>query len=1050
MPRLQQLAFSMKRTPLLFAAGTPMAERCRAFDWAASPLGEPLYWDGAVKTLVPIMLASNQPMFLVWGASRTLIYNDAYAEILAERHPKALGRDFLEVWAEIRDSLNPMVTAAYQGEVIRMDDIELWIDRRGQREEAHFSFFYSPVLAESGEVNGFFCACNETTPRVLAERRLAESRAQHRGVLEHMEEGFARFDRDFRFVDVNDVTCRLVNMEREALVGRSHWEAFPGSFDLPIGRLYREVLATQRAGRLEHEFTFADGRRCWFEARAFPVADGVAVLFLDVTEQKKLAQEAAASMERLDLALDAGAIVGTWVWDILADRVLADERFAQSFGLDPALLRTGASIQYAFDAIHPADRERVQAAVARSVQQCSDYRCRYRVSRQGSYRWVEASGRVEVDDQGRACRFPGVLLDVEERHRIESERDRATALLETFIEAVPGVVFAKDRQGRYLVVNRGAAEVLGRSLEEIGGRTDAELLIDPAEAAAVMARDSDLMNRGIAVQAEEWVRRADGRPAIWWSTKEPLRAPDGEVIGLVGSSVDITERKAIEDALRLSEQRSALAMEVAQLGTWHWDLRTGCIMVDERCRAMCGLGGAPASLTLADMSARVHPEDWPRVEQALAAAIAPDGPGRHAEEFRWQHADGRVVWTASRGSVQFDVTPQGRREAVAMLGSLTDVTERRQLIEALRQADRRKDEFLAMLAHELRNPLAPIKTASEVLRLSGAEPRRVADASEIIARQVGHLTRLVDDLLDVSRVTRGLVELARESVDLRDVVSTAVEQVRPLVEARRHELHTRYGAGPFTVLGDFHRLVQIVSNLLNNAAKYTPPGGQVEVELGLRDGRAVLSVTDNGVGIAPDMIDAVFDLFIQADRTPDRSQGGLGIGLALVRSLVQLHEGEVRATSLGPGRGSSFRVELPLCQQARVAQAASPEPSAGSGGRILVVDDNTDAAAALAELLGLMGHAVETAPDGTTALARAAAQADWAAFILDIGLPDMTGYEMARRLRATGAGAGAVFIALTGYGQATDRAFSRRAGFDHHLVKPADLSLLLDLLARRA
>lgn len=268
-----------------------MAERHREFPWDTSPLGPPHTWDTALKTLVPIMLASTQPMFLVWGESRTLLYNDPYADILAAKHPAALGRDFLEVWHEIRDSLVPIVSAAYRGEPVQMNDIELWMQRRGYLEEAHFSFFYSPVRVESGEVGGFFCACNEITAQVLTERRLAESEARHRGVLENMEEGFALFDRDFRILEVNEATTRLAGSSRDEMVGQSHWTLFPDTYDSEVGRMYRRALEEQRAHSLEHLYRFADGRERWIEVRAFPVPEGLAVVTQDVTERKRLQQE---------------------------------------------------------------------------------------------------------------------------------------------------------------------------------------------------------------------------------------------------------------------------------------------------------------------------------------------------------------------------------------------------------------------------------------------------------------------------------------------------------------------------------------------------------------------------------------------------------------------------------------------------------------------------------------------------------------------------------------------------------------------------------------
>jgi signal transduction histidine kinase/ActR/RegA family two-component response regulator len=377
----------------------------------------------------------------------------------------------------------------------------------------------------------------------------------------------------------------------------------------------------------------------------------------------------------------------------------------------------------------------------------------------------------------------------------------------------------------------------------------------------------------------------------------------------------------------------------------------------------------------------------------------------------------------------------------------------KQLTVALQAADRRKDDFLAMLAHELRNPLAPISTGAELLRLLSADPR-VADTAEVIARQVRHMTKIVDDLLDVSRVTRGLVTLDKVPLDLAAVVATAVEQARPLMDARRHTLTLHLPPGPLPVNGDRARLVQVVSNLLNNAAKYTPDGGRIEVSLDAGPDQWLLRVKDNGIGIAPELMPEIFDLFTQGSRSADRSQGGLGLGLALVRDLAALHGGHVAAHSDGAGQGATFTLTLP---RGTLAPAAAPQPAALDAPaarplRVMVVDDNADAAASLAALLQLQGHAVEVQHDGPSALARVQrAQAPAIdAFVLDIGLPGMDGNVLAQRLRALPAARCALLVALTGYGQGQDRERSARAGFDHHLVKPADPEALAQLLAHHA
>jgi signal transduction histidine kinase/CheY-like chemotaxis protein len=377
-----------------------------------------------------------------------------------------------------------------------------------------------------------------------------------------------------------------------------------------------------------------------------------------------------------------------------------------------------------------------------------------------------------------------------------------------------------------------------------------------------------------------------------------------------------------------------------------------------------------------------------------------------------------------------------------------ELVSRREAEAKLRDADRRKDEFLAMLAHELRNPLAPIGMAAQVLQLGQATPARVKQTCEIIDRQIGHMTSLLDDLLDVSRVTSGVVTLTHELHDMGAIVRDAVEQARPLIDSRRHALSLALPAQPAQVLGDSTRLVQIVTNLLNNATRYTPKGGVIALEL-IQDATEVqVLVRDNGIGIDAALLPHVFDLFVQGERSPDRAQGGLGVGLALVKSLVERHGGSVSAASAGQGAGSEFTIRLPRAQA--VAPALAP-PRQGESARsgaldILIVDDNADAADTLSMFLSTVGHQLRVAYEGRGALALAAEAAP-DVLLLDIGLPDIDGYELAQRVRALPQTAHATLIALTGYGQHSDRERSIAAGFNHHLTKPVDPAVLLRLLA---
>ncbi|MFC5461503.1 hybrid sensor histidine kinase/response regulator [Massilia niabensis] len=447
------------------------------------------------------------------------------------------------------------------------------------------------------------------------------------------------------------------------------------------------------------------------------------------------------------------------------------------------------------------------------------------------------------------------------------------------------------------------------------------------------------------------------------------------------------------------------------------------------------VGTAPAAPTRAAIAALL-----PLLGAKLAGERAELAAAGLASAARDSHRRANELNTA------LDIS---RRELQSAYQRAENELESRREAEArLRDADRRKDEFLAMLAHELRNPLAPIGMAAHILRLGAVTPARVQQTCEIIDRQIGHMTNLLDDLLDVSRVTGGRIDLEQELHDMGAIVRDAVEQVRPLVDARHHQLSLVVPAQAAQVCGDSTRLVQIVANLLNNASKYTPKGGAIELALSQDETMVQVAVRDNGIGIDSSLLPHVFDLFVQGERSPDRSQGGLGVGLALVKSLVERHGGSVQASSAGHGAGSEFTIRLPRVHGAAPVLAPSrPSEGVGDGGLdILIVDDNADAADTLSMFLASVGHRPRVAYEGRSALALAA-QVPPDVLLLDIGLPDIDGYELARQMRSLPQTAHATLIALTGYGQAADRELATAAGFNHHLTKPVDATALLRLLA---
>jgi two-component system CheB/CheR fusion protein len=447
-----------------------------------------------------------------------------------------------------------------------------------------------------------------------------------------------------------------------------------------------------------------------------------------------------------------------------------------------------------------------------------------------------------------------------------------------------------------------------------------------------------------------------------------------------------------------------------------------------------------------DWASAVHPEDRePYIGKFLAAV-------RDARPFnarmRARRYDGAWRWLESRGNPQVD----SAGNVIEFVGCSPDITEIVDSQTALQEADRHKDEFLAMLAHELRNPLASIMSGTRLLRRLPAGAAESHETRDMIERQVVQLARLVDDLLDVARIGAGRIALRREVVDVRAVVGRAIEMSRPLIDDRRHRLSISLPGEPVPVDADAARLAQVVSNLLNNSAKYTDPGGEIRVSAELTYDEARIRVADNGIGIARDDLPGIFELFNRVDRSQAYAAGGLGIGLTLARRLVEMHSGALEASSEGPGRGSQFVVRLPLTPAGVQPDMPSPSPpvAASHRRRILLVDDNESFAAAMTSLLKLKGHEVRTVHDGAASVA-AAREFGPHIVLLDIGLPGIRGYDIAREMRGDPALAKATIVAMTGYGREQDQRKAMAAGFHYHLTKPVDdeaLSLLIDASAR--
>jgi PAS domain S-box-containing protein len=521
----------------------------------------------------------------------------------------------------------------------------------------------------------------------------------------------------------------------------------------------------------------------------------------------------------------------------------------------------------------------------------------------------------------------------------------------------------------------------------------------------------------------------------------PVRDEQQNVIGSVVAQMDITARVKAEAALRESEAKFRTIANAMPQMVWS-TLADG--FHDYYNQQWYDFTGVPQGSTDGEAwNGMFHPDDQERAWGLWRTSL--ETGEAYEIQYRLRHHSGEYHWTLGRALPVRSETG----EIIRWMGTCTDIHDQKVAEENLKNADQRKDDFLAMLAHELRNPLAPIGAAAELLKLPALGQEVVRQTSEVIARQVKHMSGLVDDLLDVSRVTRGAVELEKAPLDIRDIVMDAVEQVNPLMDARRHHFMLHLPPAMAIVTGDHKRLVQVMGNVLTNAAKYTPEGGNILLEVSVGVEQVDLTVVDDGIGMAPNLVRQVFDLFSQAERTSDRSGGGLGLGLALVKSLVELHGGSVTCASPGLGKGSRFTVCLPRTVsqplQADRPRTEAERTRAGKSLNIMIVDDNADAAQMLAMYLEAAGHSVIVEHGSRRALERARIE-QLDVCLLDIGLPEMDGNDLAKRLRSRPECANLMLIAITGYGQEADKRRSLEAGFDHHLVKPIDVVKLANVL----
>jgi len=637
-----------------------------------------------------------------------------------------------------------------------------------------------------------------------------------------------------------------------------------------------------------------------------------------------------------------------------------------------------------------------------------------------------------------------IFRDITERRRWErgaAERLLAARQLAAIVESSDDAIVRKSLDGIIQSWNAGAERLFGYTAEEAVGRHIS--LIIPAERLSEEDEIIASLKAGRRVDHFETERRHRSGRLLWVSlTISPILDDEGRVVAASKIARDVTGQREVQ----AERQRFVTLVESSTDFIGICDLEGVPFYINRAGLAMVGLDSLEeASRThLRDFFA---PEDQARVMDEFFPSVVAKGHGEIDIRFR-HFKTGATRWMAYKVIALLDSA--GAPAAFATVSQ--DVTERRQMADSLRQlagdlavADRQKNEFLATLAHELRNPLAPLTHMIEVLKRTDHDSRTRALAVTTMERQLRQLVRLVDDLLDLNRITHNRLELRKDRIDLAATLGQAVDAVRPLAAASGHELIVRLPAGPLELSADAVRLAQVFGNLLNNACKYTRAGGRITVELKRQGDDAIVTVADTGEGIPPDRLHSIFDMFTQIDAARERSQGGLGIGLTLVRRLVEMHGGSVEARSAGPGQGSEFVARLPIVVEHGAVTPPVPASAAIAPRRMLVVDDNRDAAASLALLLELDGHTIVAAHDGLSAYAAADTHRP-DVVLLDIGLPGMDGYEVCRRIREQPWGRTLILVALTGWGQEADRSRTRAAGFDAHLVKPVEYADLIELL----
>jgi len=679
------------------------------------------------------------------------------------------------------------------------------------------------------------------------------------------------------------------------------------------------------------------------------------------------------------------------------------------------------------------------------------------IAKDGTERPIDDSAAPIRCNKGEIVGCVLVFRDVTEQRTLEREnakREEHARFLAAIITSSNDAIISKTLDGTIQSWNAAAERIFGYTAEQAIGRHISMLI--PRERIEEEEYIIAQLRAGQRVEHFDTVRLgSDGQSIFVSLTISPIRNAQGDIIGASKIARDITERKVAEERLRELAARLQFVLKTAQIGEWDLNLVTGSArrsLTHDKC---FGYDALLAEWSYEIFLSHVHPDEREWVNKRFQQAAKSQTDWDFECRVVWP--DQTIHWIEGHGShYQTAVANEN-----SMLGTVKDITERkrqenqlRELAARLSEADRRKDEFLATLAHELRNPLAPIRTGLEVMKLSKDDPDTMEEIRGTMERQTQQLMMLVDDLLDVSRITKGKLELRKCRVKLADVVQSAVEASRPFIVESDHKMTVAISDEPIYVDADPHRLAQVLSNLLNNSIKYTPQGGHIQLSAERQGSDAVVSVEDNGFGIPAEMLERIFEMFAQIDRPQERGYTGLGIGLSLAKSLVEMHHGRIEVRSEGSGKGSEFSVRLPILPESHGEERDSNHSEdlptkANDKRKVLVIDDNKAAATMLSMVVKMLGNEVREAHDGKEGIEVAEAFLPDVIF-MDIGMPKMNGYEAARHIRQQPWSKKMMLVALTGWGQEKDKQRTKEAGFDHHLVKPAEPAAIQKLLSSPA